>query len=166
MSINPQTPYIVEIVPSGVGGAVKNGINVSLKHAHMAEIWCFNNKGADATQCTWTLQQSSGNAGSAAGTGEKALTADVPIRYSDGFQADNALTAATAAKAYQQAVTQSVTQVAVFTVVPELCMDINNASTPFDCITVNASDPGAANSVHAFAVIWPRFDPVSNPLAD
>lgn len=166
MSINPQTPYIVEIVPSGVGGGAKNGINVSLKHAHQAEIWCFNRKGADATQCTWTLQQSSGNAGSAAGTGEKAMTAVVPVRYSDGFGTDNTLTATTAAVAYQQAITQSVTQVVVFHVVPELCMDINNASTPFDCVTVNASDPGAANSVHAFAVIWPRFDPVTNPLTD
>lgn len=163
MSINPQTPYIVQIVPSGVGGGAKNGINISLKHAHAAEIWCFNEKGADATQCTWTLQQSSGNAGSAAGTGEKAMTTNVPIRYSDGFATDNALTAATAAKTYQQAVTQSVTQVVVFTIRPEECMDLANS---FDCVTVNASDPGAANSVHAFAVIWPRFDPITNPLTD
>ena len=85
MSINPQTPYIVEIVPSGVGGGAKNGINVSLKNAQLAEVWCFNSKGADATQCTWTLQQSTGNAGSAAGTGERAMTNSVPVRYSDGF---------------------------------------------------------------------------------
>lgn len=163
MSINPQTPYIVQLVASGVGGAVKNGINISLKHAHQAEIWCFNEKGADATQCTWTLAQSSGNAGSAAGTGEKAMTNNVPIRYSDGFSTDNALTAATAAKSYQQAITQSVTQVVVFHIVPELCMDLANS---FDCVTVNTTDPGAANSVHAFAVIWPRFDPITNPLTD
>lgn len=166
MSINPQQPYIVEIVPAGVGGGAKNGINISLKHAHVAEIWCFNAKGADGTQCTWTLAQSSGNAGSATGTGEKAMTANVPIRYSDGFATDNSLTSATAAKSYQQAITQAVTQVVVFTIVPELCMDINNATTPFDCVTVNATDPGAANTVHAFAVIWPRFDPVTNPLTD
>lgn len=166
MNIHPQTPYIVQIVPSGVGGGVKNGINISLKNAHCAEIWCFNEKGADATQCTWTLQQSSGNAGSATGTGEKALTNNVPIWYSDGFQADHTLTETTAAKAYQQAITQSVTQVVRFTIVPEECMDINNASTPFDCIVVNASDPGAANSVHAFAVIWPRFEPLPNTLTD
>jgi hypothetical protein len=166
MSINPETNYIVQIVPSGVGGAVKNGINVSLKNAHRAEIWCFNEKGADATQCTWTLQQSSGNAGNAAGTGEKAMTQNVPIRYSDGFGTDSTLTAATAAKSYQQAVTQSITQVVVFSIVPEDCMDINDTSTPFDCITVNASDPGAANSVHAFAVIWPRLDPLPNALTD
>jgi len=166
MNINPQTPYIVQLVPSGVGGAAKNGINVSLKNAHRAEIWCFNEKGASAVQCTWTLAQSSGNAGSAAGTGEKALTNNVPIRYSDGFQADTTLTAATAAKSYEQAVTQNVTQVVVFDIDPQSCMDINNATTPFDCITVNASDPDAANSVHAIAVIWPRYDPLPNPLAD
>lgn len=163
MSINPQTPYIVEIVPSGVGGGAKNGINVSLKNAQLAEVWCFNNKGADATQCTWTLQQSTGNAGSAAGTSEGALTNSVPVRYSDAFNTSSALTATTAAKAYQQAVTQSVTQVVVFTVVPEQAM---NVAGGYDTLVVNASDPGAANSVHAFAVIWPRYDPLPTALTD
>lgn len=157
-------PNIVEIVPAqaGGGGAV-GGINISLKHVHKAEIWCFNRKGADATQCTWTLAQSTGNAGSASGTGEKAMTNNVPIDYSDGFGTDNALTAATAAKSYQQAVTQSVTQVAVFTIEPQACMDLANS---FDCVVVNASDPGAANVIHAVAKLWPRYDPITNPLTD
>jgi hypothetical protein len=163
MDFHPQNQQIAEIVPSGVGGGVKNGINISLKNAHRAFIYCFNRKGADATRCTWTLQQSSGNAGSAAGTGEKAMTAVIPIRYSDGFDTSNVLTSTTAAVAYQQAATQSVTQVVVFEIVPEACMDL---ASNFDCITVNASDPGAANSVMAFAVIEPRYAPLPTPFSD
>jgi hypothetical protein len=163
MCFHPQNQQVAEIVPSGVGGGVKNGINLSLKNAHRAFIYCFNRKGADATQCTWTLQQSSGNAGSAAGTGEKNLTNPVPIYYSDGFDTSNVLTATTAAKLYQQAITQSVTQLVVFEVVPEACMDLAGG---FDCIVVNASDPGAANSVHAFAVIEPRNCPLPTPFSD
>jgi hypothetical protein len=155
--------YVVEIVPSGVGGAAKNGINVSMKNVQECEIWCFNRKGADGTQCTWTLAQSTGNAGSASGTGEKALTNNVPILYSDGFDSDSSLAAATAAKSYEQAVTQSVTQVCVFHIRPEACMDLANS---FDTIVVNASDPGASNSVHAFAICKPRYSPLPNALTD
>lgn len=154
---------IVELVPSGVGGGVKNGINISLKNVHKAEIWCFNRKGADATQTTWTLAQSSGNAGSAAGTGEKAMTNNVPIRYSDGYGTSNVLTETTASKSYQQAATESVTQVCVFDIVPELAMDLANN---FDCVTVNSTDPGAANSVHAVALLYVRDTPALNVLAD
>jgi hypothetical protein len=160
---HPETQVIAEIVPSGVGGAAKNGICVNVSRAQKVEIWCFNRKGADATQCTWTLAQATGNAGNAAGTGEKAMTNNVPIYYSDAYDSDSTLTAATAAKAYQQAVTQSVTQVCVFCVVPEQAMDVANS---FDTITVNATDPGAANSVHAFAIITPRYSPLPNALTD
>jgi hypothetical protein len=163
MNFHPLNLQLAEIVPLGVGGGVKNGINLSLKNAHRAFIYCFNRKGADATQCTWTLQQSSGNAGSAAGTGEKALSANVPIYYSDGFGTSNALTETTAAKAYQQAITQSVTQLVVFEVIPESCMDLAN---DFDCIVVNASDPGAQNTVCAFAIIEPRAVPLPTPFSD
>jgi hypothetical protein len=166
MNFHPLNQQIVEIVPSGVGGAVKNGINISLKNAHRAFIYCVNRKGADATQCTWTLAQSSGNAGSAAGTGEKAMTNNVPIYFTDDWDTNPVLAETTAAKAYQQAITQSRTQCVVFEIVPEACMDISNASTPFDCVTVNSSDPGAANSVYAFAVIEGRNAPLPTPFSD
>lgn len=155
---------VVEIVPSGVGGGVKNGINVSLKNCHKAEIYCVNRKGADGTQCTWTLAQSTGGAGSAAGTNEKALTNNVSmIEYSDGWGTDASLTAASAAKAYQQAITQSITQCVKFTVIPEECMDL---AAGFNTIVVNATDPGAANSVYAIALLYSRYTPIPNPLAD
>ena len=74
MDFHPLNEQIAMLVPTTVGGASKNGINISLKNAAKAWIVCINQKGADATQCTWTLAQSSGNAGSATGTGEKAMT--------------------------------------------------------------------------------------------
>lgn len=166
MNFHPMNQQIVEIVPSGVGGGAKNGINISLKNAHRAFIVCVNRKGADATQCTWTLQQSSGNAGSAAGTGEKAMTSNVPIYFADTWDTVPTLVETTAAKSYQQSAEQSRTQCVVFEIIPEACMDIMNASTPFDCVTVNASDPGAANSVYAYAIIEPRNAPLSTPLSD
>lgn len=155
--------FPIWIIPPTVGGAVKNGINISLKNAHKAYIICTNQKGADATQCTWTLQQSSGNAGSAAGTGEKAMTNVVPIYYSDSTALDPTLTETTAAKSYQQAATQSVTQVVVFEIIPEESMDLAGG---FDCVTVNTSDPGAANTIFAQAYLEPRYAPLPTPFSD
>lgn len=163
MNFHPMNLGLAEIIATTPGGAGKNGINLSLKNANKAFIYCINRKGADATQCTWTLQQSSGNAGSATGTGEKALTNEVPIYFSDSISASNVLTATTAAKAYQQAVTQSVTQVVVFEINPAACMDLAGG---FDCIVVNASDPAAANYITAFALIEPRYAPMPTPFAD
>lgn len=160
---HPLNKTIYEIIPPCFGGGAKNGINVSLKNAHKAYIHCLVGKGADATQTTFTLQQSSGNAGSAAGTGEKALSANVPIWISDGVDADPTLTATTDAKAYQHAVTQSVCQKSVFEVDPIKCMDLANG---FECITVNATDPGAANSIHVWLEIIPRIEPLPNAFVD
>jgi hypothetical protein len=155
--------FPIMIIPTTPGGAGKNGINISLKNAHKAFIYCINQKGADATQCTWTLAQSTGNAGSATGTGEKAMTNTVPIWYSDSAALTNAMTAATAAKSYQQAITQSVTQIVVFEITPEACMDVAGG---FDCVTVNTSDPAAANYITAFAYIETRNAPMPTPFSD
>jgi hypothetical protein len=163
MNFHPLNLQLAVITPGTVGAGATNGINLSLKNAHRAFIYCFTSKKADATQTTWTLQQSSGNAGSAAGTGEKAMTAVVPVYYSDGFGTSNLLTETTAAVAYQQAITQSVCQCVVFEVVPEACMDLANG---FDCIVVNGSDAGAANTVFAFAIIEPRNAPLPTPYSD
>lgn len=160
---HPMNKTRAEIIGPCFGGEAKNGINISLKNVHKAYIYCYVGKGADATQTTFTLAQSSGNAGSAAGTGEKAMSADVPIWFSDGIGADPTLAAATAAKAYQHAVTQSVTQLCVFEIDPIKCMDLAGG---FECITVNATDPGAANSIHVFADLDPRFTPLPNVFVD
>jgi hypothetical protein len=161
--LSAENNILAFIVPPGVGGAVKNGINLSLKNVLHALIYCVVQKGADGTQTTWTLAQSSGNAGSASGTGEKAMTGNVPIYYSDSAAGSNLLAATTAAKAYEQAITQSVTQVVCFDITPELCMDLDNG---FDCIVVNSSDPGAANIAFAFALLEPRYTPALTAYTD
>jgi hypothetical protein len=161
--MHPLDLNVAQIIGFSLGGGAKSGINISLKNAHRALIYCFVGKGADATQTTFTLAQSSGNAGSASGTGEKAMTGNVPIYTSDGFQASTALTAQTAAKTFQCAVTQSVTQLVIFDISPAACMDVAGG---FDCIVVNATDPAAANCVGAFAIIEPRFAPMPTPFSD
>ena len=163
LSLHPENNIMAMLIPTTPGGATKNGINISLKNVQRAYIVCINEKGADATQCTWTLAQSSGNAGSATGTGEKAMTNNVPIYFTDSAALSNLLAAATAAKSYQQAVTQSVTQIVVFDIVPESCMDVAGG---FDCVTINTSDPAAANYITAFALLVPRYSPLPTVFAD
>ena len=163
MNFHPMNQQVAVITPGTVGAGATNGINISLKNAHRAFIYCFCSKKADGTQTTWTLQQSSGNAGSAAGTGEKNLTNSVPVYYSDGFGTSPVLTSTTAAKSYQQAITQSVQQCVVFEIVPEACMDLAGG---FDCIVVNSGDPGAANTVMALAIIEPRNAPCPTMYTD
>lgn len=161
---HPENCGFAQIIPMGVGGAAKNGINISLKNVHRAFIYCIIEQGADATQTTWTLQQSTGNAGSAAGTGEKALTNNVNIWYNENCALNNVLTQGTAAKTYQTDANQSRTKLVVFDIVPEQCMDLANN---FDCIVVNASDPAAANVAAAFAVLVPeRYSPLPTVYAD
>jgi len=163
MNYHPSQNQLAVLVVPGVGGAGKNGINISLKNCLRAFVHCFVQKGADATQTTWTLAQSSGNAGSAAGTGEKALTNTVPIWYSADMTTSNLMTSTTAAKSYQQAITQNVCQHVVFDVIPEQCMDIANG---FDCLVVNASDPAAANIAFAFVILEPRYASLPTVYAD
>lgn len=163
-SFTAESNFYADLIAPTVGGAAKNGINISLKNAQKALLYCIIKQGADGTQTTWEVVQSSGNAGSASGTGEKAITNNVPIWISDTAAGTNLLTATTAAKVYQTSITQSVTKVVVFEIVPELCMDLANS---FDCVTVNTQgDPGAANTVHAFALIVPRYSACPNVFTD
>lgn len=161
---HPESNQVAQIIPFAAGGAVKNGINISLKQIHRCFIYCVIEQGADATQTTFTLAQSSGNAGSATGTGEKALTNNVPIFYNENCALNQVLTAATAAKSYETDINQSRTKMVVFDIVPQACMDLANN---FDCITVNSSDPGASNVAGAFAVLIPeRYAPLATVYAD
>lgn len=155
--------YIV-IHPMAAGGSTISGINISLKQAQRCFIYCEIEQGADATQTTFTLAQSSGNAGSAAGTGEKAMSANVPIFYNENCATNNVLSAATAAKSYQTDTGQSRTKLVVFDIEPAVCMDLANN---FDCITCNATDPGAANICGIKALIVPeRYSPLATVFAD
>jgi len=158
-----QNNQVAQIIPMGVGGAVKNGINISLKNVLRALIYCFIEQGADATQTTFTLQQSTANAGSATGTGEKALTDNVEIYYNEDCALNNVLTRGTAAKSYETDVEQSRTKCVVFDVVPAACMDVAGG---FDCIVVNTTDPGAANIAFVFAILEPKYSPMTTVFTD
>lgn len=161
---HPENGQFAELIPMTVGGAVKNGINISLKNVHKAYIVCKVQQAVDATQITFTLAQSSGNAGSATGTGEKALTNNVNIWINQNCALDNGMTKTTAAKAFQTDAEQSRTKLVVFEVKPAECMDVAGG---FDCITVNSTDPAAANTINAFAVLIPsRYSAVPSPFAD
>ncbi len=161
---HPELNQIAQIIPMGVGGAGKNGINISLKNVQRAFIVCLIEQGVDATQTTFTLAQSSGNAGSATGTGEKALTNNVNLWYNENCALNNVLTKGTAAKSYQTDIQQSRTKMVIFDIIPAECMDIANG---FDCIVVNSSDPAAANIAAAFAILEPaRYAPLPTVFAD
>lgn len=160
---HPELGQLAEIIPMTVGGAVKNGINISMKGVHRAFIVCKVQQGADGTQTTFTLAQSSGNAGSASGTGEKALTNNVDIWVNQNVALATALTKQTAAKAFQTDTEQSRTKLVVFDVRPAACMDVAGG---FDCITVNSTDPAAANTINAFAILETRYAPAATPFAD
>ena len=162
--MNPSLNCFAQIIPMGVGGAVKNGINISLKNVHRAFLYCVVQQGADATQTTFTPAQSSGNAGSASGTAEKALSQAVPIWANQNCALSNLLTAQTAAKSFQTDINQTRTKIVVFDIVPEDCMDIANG---FDCIVMNTTDPAAANIVGVFAILEPaRYVPLPTVFAD
>lgn len=163
MRFHPELNQVAQIIPMGVGGAGKNGINISLKQVHRAFIYCFIEQGADATQTTWTLAQSTGNAGSAAGTGEKALSANVNIWYNENCALNQVVAQAAAAKSYQTDINQSRTKVVVFEIIPEQCMDLAN---DFDCIVINSTDPAAANIAFAFAVLEARYGPLKTVYSD
>jgi len=169
MSFHPQNNVIAIISPFGIGGAVKNGVNISLKNIHKAFIICLIEQAASAVQTTFTLRQSTGNAGSATGTGEKDVTKPCRVWYNEDCALSNILALATAiaaptAQTYQTDIEQSRTKMVVFEVVPAECMDIAGG---FDCITVNASDPAAANVCGIIALLDPvRFAPLSSVYTD
>lgn len=163
MEFHPSLNQLAQIIPGAVGGAVKNGINISLKNCKRAFIYVIIEQGADATQTTVTLAQSSGNAGSASGTGEKALTDVCNLWYNENCALNQVLTKGTAAKSYQTDVNQSRTKMVVFEVIPGQCMDLAN---DFDCIVINSTDPAAANSLIAFAILDAAHGPLPTVYSD
>ena len=72
--LHPANNILAQIIPMGVGGAGKNGINISLKNVHRAYVVCVIEQGADGTRTRFSLRQSTGGPGTAAGTLEKAIS--------------------------------------------------------------------------------------------
>jgi hypothetical protein len=145
----------------------RDGTYISLKGVHRAFICVIIHQGVDATVHTVTLKQATAGAGTATGTGEKAFAVAVPCYYNQtGWATSNLLTASTtsAVGVFTFGADQSVDKLLVIDIVPERDMDITNG---FDCVSVNFSDLGAANSGGAFALLMPvRYAPMKTVYAD
>ena len=145
---------------------VRDGTYISLKGVHRAFICVIVHQGADATAHTFTLKQATGGAGTATGTSEKALLVDSPVYFNKtSWATTNVLTAGTATLgAYTIGADQSVDKLLIFDIIPERDMDVTNG---FDCIGINFSDLGAANSGGAFAILIPsRYSPLATVYSD
>jgi len=160
---------IAEILPIGVNTSGRNGINICLRNYHRAFVVCRIMCGASASTETFTLAQSSGAAGTAAGTGEKALTNNVPFMYcndcsltEDGGQDVN-WTVGTPAKAWTTDAAQSKSKIVIFDIVPEDCLDLANN---FDGITVNTGGSASAHYGEVFAILLPRYKPPLTVTSD
>jgi len=145
---------------------VRDGTYISLKGVHRAFICVIVHQGADATDHTFTLKQATGGAGTATGTAEKALLVNTPVYFNKTtWASSNVLTAATSTLgAYTIGADQSVDKILIFDIIPERDMDVTNG---FDCIGINFSDLGAANSGGAFAILIPsRYSPLATVYSD
>ena len=160
---------IAEILPIAVLTGGRNGINICLRNYHRAFVVCKMTAGANGTAEVFTLAQSSGAAGTAAGTGEKVLTHNVPFMYcndcgltEDGGQDVN-WTVGTPAKAWTTDTAQSKSKICIFDIVPEDCLDLANN---FDGITVNTTGSSSAHSGEVFAILLPRYKPPLTVTSD
>lgn len=145
---------------------VRDGTFISLKNIHRAFICVIVHQGADATNHTFTLKQATAGAGTATGTSEKALLVNTPVYFNKtGWATSNLLTAGTSTLgAYQIGADQSVDKLLIFDIVPERDMDLANG---FDCIGIDFTDLGAANSAGAFAILIPsRYSPLPTVYSD
>ena len=165
---HPELNQIAMMFPFGLDNT-RDGIYINLKTVHRCFIIVIVEQGADATQHTFTLKQATAGAGTATGTGEKALlVAGQAWANQDCFTGaveSNILAAVTPTLgAYQTDVNVSRTKLLVFDVLPERDMDIANG---FSCIGSDSTDIGAANLAGAFAILIPsRYAPIGNVFAD
>ena len=162
---HPELGSIAQLATFEMDGT-RDGTFISLKNVHRAFICVLIHQGADATNHTITLKQATAGAGTTTGTGEKALLVDSPVYYNKtDWASNNLLTAGTATLGVvTMGTTQSVDKIMIFDIIPERDMDMAN---DFDCIGVNFSDLGAANSGGAFAILIPgRYAPLPTVYSD
>ena len=144
----------------------RDGKYISLKGVHRAFICVIIHQGADATNHTLTLKQATAGAGTATGTSEKALLVDSPVYFNKTTWATtNVLTAGTATLGVvTMGADISLDKIMIFDIIPERDMDVTNG---FDCIGIDFSDLGAANSGGAFAILIPdRYSPLATVYSD
>lgn len=162
---HPEMNLIAKLAGFEMDG-VRDGTYISLKNVHRAFICVIIHQGADATNHTLTIKQATGGAGTTTGTAEKALLVNSPVYYNKTtWASSNVLTAATATLGVVTVgVDQSVDKLIIFDIIPERDMDIDGG---FDCIGIDFSDLGAANSGGAFAILIPnRYSPLPTVFSD
>ncbi len=157
---HPSLNNLAIIHPTSQG---TNGINISLKNCNRAFIYALLEQAADATRETVTLQQSTGNAGSAAGTGETALTVAPPLWYNENCEVNNLLTEGTDAVSYQFDANVNRTKLCVWEIIPQQCM---NVAGGFDCIVANGSGAHATTLLTVFAILEPAHGPMPTVYSD
>jgi len=163
MKFSPELNSIAVLATFGTDNT-RDGTYISLKNVHRAYICVVVGQGADATQHTLTLKQAVSGAGTATGGSEKALLVNGVTYVNENCDTSNLLTESThALGVYQTDANVSRTKLVVFDIIPERDMDLANS---FDCIGIDFSDLGAANTGGAFAILEPRFGPLPTVYAD
>jgi hypothetical protein len=162
---NPALNMIAKLASFEMDGT-RDGTYISLKGVHRAFICVIVHQGADATNHTFTLKQATAGAGTTTGTSEKALLVNTPVYFNKtSWATTNVLTAGTSTLgAYTIGADQSVDKLLIFDIIPERDMDVANG---FDCIGIDFTDLGAANSGGAFAILIPdRYSPLISVYSD
>ena len=163
MNFHPELNCIAQLATFGTDNT-RDGTYISLKDVHRAWIVVIIGQGADATQHTLTLKQATAGAGTATGTSEKALLVNGITYYNENCAASNLLTEGThTLGVYTTDVNQSRCKMVIFDTEPARDMDLANG---FDCISIDFSDLGAANTGGAFAILEPRFGPLPTVYSD
>ena len=136
---------IVNVLAPAADAAGRTGAYVTMKGAHGASIYFKVNQGNAATILVTPLQASA-----VAGTGSKALSANVPIYVNLDTAASNVWVRVTDAKNYTTDAGVKIKQVR-FDIDPD-ALDIANG---FDCIGLSTGASNAANITSADVVLGP-----------
>jgi len=100
-----------------------------------------------------------------AGTGTKVLTNECEIWANEDVATSDTLVKQTDAKDYTVAADIK-NKMIVFEIEPSICMDINNVSTPFDCLGVVVANSGeGTNFASITAILEPRYSQATPPAA-
>ena len=136
---------IVNLLAPAADAAGRTSAYVTMKGAHGASIYVHINQGNAATILLTPLQASA-----VAGTGSKALSANVPIYVNLDTAAGNVWVRATDAKNYTTDAGVKIKQIR-FDINPD-ALDLANG---FDCIGISTGASNAANITAASIVLGP-----------
>ena len=134
------------LTPAADAAGRTSTVYPSLKNCKRAWIVAHIEQGNAATIALTPVQASA-----VAGTGTKVLTNAVPIWANQDCVASDTLVRQTDAANFTTSAAVKEKQV-IFQIDPAACMDIDNATTPFDCIGLTTGASNAANITEA--TLW------------